>query len=175
MMVLFNFVIAILSSTYAFYEQTKLGLYYNVLNSQFSEMQWDEHYGGLVCVKPPLPSCLLLLPLVPFYACLSGTTLRKFNTFVCFLMFIPNSVIHLAIFIAINLLSIPPAYLSLTTHFLKRICHSHSGSGLFKSIANLLVYVTCAPVIYCLAVPIDTVTFFVNMYVSDFVFEEKEV
>jgi hypothetical protein len=44
-----NFVIAILSSTFKNYEGIKIGLYYNVLIEVFAKMGWDDTYGCLVC------------------------------------------------------------------------------------------------------------------------------
>jgi hypothetical protein len=44
-----NFVIAILSSTFKNYEGIKIGLYYNVLIELFAKMSWDDTYGCLVC------------------------------------------------------------------------------------------------------------------------------
>ena len=175
MILLFNFVIAILSSTFAFFEKTKLGLYYNVLNSLFAEMEWDDHYGALICVKPPLPTSILLIPLLPFYMLLTDKSLRNFNTFVCFLLFIPNSVMHLVVFVLINTVSIPFVYVSLTFSLLRRIFTSHSASNFFKSIAALLVYLVTAPCIYAVSLPIDAVTFLLNMYLSDMLFEERDI
>ena len=41
MVLLLNLIIAILSSTYAYYEDKKLGLYYEVLVGKFSVMEFD--------------------------------------------------------------------------------------------------------------------------------------
>ena len=49
-MVLFlNFVIAIMSSTFAYYETKQLGLYYEVLISNFPSMEYDSKYGAIAC------------------------------------------------------------------------------------------------------------------------------
>ena len=49
-MVLFlNFVIAILSATFAFYENKQLGLYYEVIVGLFPSMEYDDRYGAVVC------------------------------------------------------------------------------------------------------------------------------
>ena len=49
-MVLFlNFVIAILSSTFAFYDNKQLGLYYEVIVALFPAMEYDEKFGAVVC------------------------------------------------------------------------------------------------------------------------------
>ena len=60
MVLLLNLVIAILSSTYAYYEDKKLGLFYEVLVAKFSVMEYDDNYGVVACDQPPLN--LMILP-----------------------------------------------------------------------------------------------------------------
>ena len=55
-----NFVIAILSSTFAYYEDKQVGLYYEVLVALFPAMEYDERYGAVVCAQPPFN--LMILP-----------------------------------------------------------------------------------------------------------------
>lgn len=55
-----NFVIAILSSTFAYYEDKRVGLYYEVLVALFPKMDYDEDYGAAVCAQ--LPFVVLILP-----------------------------------------------------------------------------------------------------------------
>ena len=47
LILMFNFVIAILSSTFAKYEAMKIGLYYNVIVRMFASLQWDDCNGVL--------------------------------------------------------------------------------------------------------------------------------
>jgi hypothetical protein len=54
-----NFVIAILSSTFKNYEDIKIGLYYNVLIEMFAKLSWDDKYGCLVCAQQPLNIVLM--------------------------------------------------------------------------------------------------------------------
>lgn len=61
MVLLLNLIIAILSSTYSFFEDKKIGLYYEVLVSKFSVMEFDERYGAAACAQPPLN--LMIFPL----------------------------------------------------------------------------------------------------------------
>mmetsp|Transcript_27175 Transcript_27175/g.41348 ORF Transcript_27175/g.41348 Transcript_27175/m.41348 type:complete len:138 (-) Transcript_27175:1023-1436(-) len=44
-----NFVIAILSSTFAYYEDKRLGLYYEVIVAMFPSLDYDERYGAVAC------------------------------------------------------------------------------------------------------------------------------
>lgn len=49
LVLLLNYVIAILSSTYAAYEDKKLGLYYEVIVASFPAMEYDDRYGAIAC------------------------------------------------------------------------------------------------------------------------------
>ena len=49
MVLLLNFVIAVLSATQAKFEDKQLGLYYEVIVAKFPAMEWDELYGAVVC------------------------------------------------------------------------------------------------------------------------------
>jgi hypothetical protein len=53
LVLMFNFVIAILGNTYSSYSELSLGLFNNNLNSMFDEMEWDEEYGALMTTKLP--------------------------------------------------------------------------------------------------------------------------
>lgn len=49
MVLLLNFVIAILSATQSKFQDKQLGLYYEVIVAKFPSMEWDEKYGAAVC------------------------------------------------------------------------------------------------------------------------------
>ena len=71
MVLLLNLIIAILSSTYALFEDKKLGLYYEVLVGKFNTMEYDEKFGAAACAQPPLN--LMIFPfwwltLLPFWS-----------------------------------------------------------------------------------------------------------
>jgi len=73
-----NFVIAILSSTYAHYEDKKLGLYYEVIVAQFPAMEFDDKFGFIPCAQPPLNLMIApfeLLTIFPF----SDEFLKSYN------------------------------------------------------------------------------------------------
>jgi len=54
-----NFVVAILSQTFAYYEDKQVGLYYEVLVAFFPRMEYDDLYGAVVCAQPPLNVMIL--------------------------------------------------------------------------------------------------------------------
>lgn len=91
MVLLLNLVIAILSSTFAFYEDKKLGLYYEVLVGKFPSMEYDVNYGAAVCAQPPFN--LMILPfwwitLLPWTESLKKY-LYHYNLFLCHLLYLP--------------------------------------------------------------------------------------
>ena len=55
-----NFVIAILTSTFEYYDNKQLGLYYEVIVGIIPSMEYDEKYGSLICAQPPFN--LLIFP-----------------------------------------------------------------------------------------------------------------
>lgn len=64
-----NFVIAILSSTFKNYENIQIGLYYNVLIELFAKLSWDDNFGCLVCAQQPLNLVLTCFsPLIVFFS-----------------------------------------------------------------------------------------------------------
>ena len=108
-----NLVIAILSSTYALYEDKKLGLYYEVIVAQFPAMEFDDKFGFIPCAQPPLNLMIApfeLLTIFPF----SDEFLIKYNTFLCHLIYLPVMVTVTTYFIIANVLWIPFAYIKQT-------------------------------------------------------------
>jgi hypothetical protein len=62
LILLFNFVIAILSDTFSIYNPLKQGLYFNTLNKLSRDMTWNQEFGALVCSKPPIITHAILVP-----------------------------------------------------------------------------------------------------------------
>ena len=54
MVLILNLIIAILSSIYEFFKDKRLGLYYEVLVSRFSVMEFDERFGSCALAQAPL-------------------------------------------------------------------------------------------------------------------------
>ena len=110
-MVLFlNFVIAILSSTFAFYENKKLGLYNEVIIGLFPNMEYDDRYGATVCSQPPLNLMILPFQWVTIFP-LSDEKLKKFNHFLCHMLYAPIGITITLFFTCINTLMLPIVYL----------------------------------------------------------------
>ena len=93
---LLNYVIAVLSSTFAKYETKQLGLYYEVIVASFPSMDYDERYGSVVCATPPLN--VTIAPFQWITVFLEGDRLIKFNTFLCHLLYFPFSICLVILF-----------------------------------------------------------------------------
>jgi hypothetical protein len=61
LVLMLNFVIATLSSTYDNFEHIQSGLYYHVLIQVFPAMGWDDNYGCLACAQTPFNIMLSFL------------------------------------------------------------------------------------------------------------------
>lgn len=104
-----NFVIAILSQTYTTYEDKRLGLYYEVVISKFSTYKYDPKYGFLVCTQPP--GNALALPLSWLVLIIQHDVfIKKFNTFMSHILFLPVAAYQTIFFIVTNALFVPMAY-----------------------------------------------------------------
>ena len=60
LVLMLNFIIAILSDTYTNLGSIKNGLYYDELITAFPLQDWNEEYGMLICAQPPFN---VILPL----------------------------------------------------------------------------------------------------------------
>ena len=109
MVLLLNFVIAVLSATQAKFEDKQLGLYYEVIVAKFPAMEWDELYGAVVCAQPPMNVMIFpfwwmtLLPLPEKF-------LINFNMFLCYLLYFPISIFLTVLFTIIDMSYVFPAY-----------------------------------------------------------------
>ena len=107
-----NFIIAILSSTYAYYENKKLGLYYSTLVSKFSLMQFDEKYGAICCAPPILNLILVVLWPISFIPCIRNNEeiLIKYNYLLCYILYLPIAITFTVFFMVIDACLVPLAY-----------------------------------------------------------------
>ena len=113
LVLLLNYVIAILSSTYAAYEDKKLGLYYEVIVGSFPAMEYDDRYGAIACAQPPFNMMLLPFQWITVFP-LSDEFLIKYNQFLCHALYLLIAVVITAIFTVLNTIYVPIAYVSHT-------------------------------------------------------------
>ena len=103
---LINLLIAILSSTYALYEQHGVSLYVNGILQMRPAAEYNSRYGALVSTFPPWN--VFLLPFIPFYLLKKDT--KKLNRFAFHLTYLPILLISFMLFAAAHIIIIPFAY-----------------------------------------------------------------
>ena len=112
LVLMLNFVIAILSDTYSSLSNLKEGLYYNELIKKFPANDWDPKYGCLACASSPFN--ILLLFFIPYMLYIEGdeAALVRVNEIACYIVYVPLAVAVSAIFFVINTILVPIAYVS---------------------------------------------------------------
>mmetsp|Transcript_564 Transcript_564/g.915 ORF Transcript_564/g.915 Transcript_564/m.915 type:complete len:236 (+) Transcript_564:879-1586(+) len=109
--VLLNFVIAIQADTYSKFTNESLGIYYDGIIARIPIYEDDSRYGGLIVVTPPFNALSIFM--IPFYLLVKNDkTLKWGNDLFTRVMFAPLALIFTALFMAVNLLLLPFAYLS---------------------------------------------------------------
>ena len=103
---LINLLIAILSSTYAYYETQGVSLYVAGILQMRSAAEYDNRYGALVSSFPPWN--VVLLPVIPAYMLMKDT--KKLNKVIFHITFLPVLLISFGLFILLNLVLVPFAY-----------------------------------------------------------------
>jgi len=117
-----NFVVAILADTFAKYDNIQLGLYYNVLNNKFPSYEWHPHYGALVCSKIPTPTFILTVPFLPLFVLITSEEyLSILNTFVYQVLYLPLSIVMQTFFFLFNCTIIPIAFIVNSLRLIKKV------------------------------------------------------
>lgn len=167
-MVLFlNFVIAILSSTFAYYENKQLGLYYEVIIALFPSMEYDEKYGAVVCAQPPFNLMILPFWWVTVFP-LNDSFLRSYNTFLCHLLYLPVGLVITTCFTLGNLILMPLAYFKHILSLINTLTDSDETmdelSEKIRRVLTIIYFIVLGPIILTLSIPINFIVFFCNLY-----------
>ena len=122
-------IIAILSTTYEFFEDKKTGLFYEIIVGKFPTMEYDDRYGASACATPPLNIMIFPLQWVVIFPCWPDNWLRNYNWFLCLLVYLPLSVILTAIFLVICTICVPFSYLITCARLIARAKNEKESSG----------------------------------------------
>ena len=126
--VLLNFIIAILADTYSKLANDSLGIYYDGIIARIPIYEDDDRYGGLIVGTPPFN--MLSIIMIPFYMLVKDESkLRNANDLLVKVMFAPIALCILALFMVLNLVYLPFAYLTAIYKKIKLIrqkSHVHS-------------------------------------------------
>ena len=105
-----NLVIAILSNTYNRNNALYNALYLNVLVDKFPLYEWDDSYGVIACAKNPFNAFLLFMVPIIYLCEKLGCPLKNVNIWFTRVIYIPTALIIIAMFIVLNTLTLPVAY-----------------------------------------------------------------
>lgn len=111
MILMLNLVIAILSETYARLAPQRLGLFYDGLIASMPGYQFDKRFGILILIPPPM-NVFIIIPTLVFLCFLNNDKmLRAFNKVFVHIGFTPFAILYTIIFVLLNAILIPFAYL----------------------------------------------------------------
>lgn len=163
---LLNFVIAILGTTFGYFNDIKTGLYYNTLSKLTALNMWDDHYGVIFSLRLPLLTWVLLFPLIPFFFILNGDTLRVFNNFVFNLVFLPHYLFSIFLFAFLNLVYLPIGYFSFTVHLFGQSMRQRFRKQTFIALINMVVFLVVGPFFLIFSLLTNLIDFVHSLFVS---------
>lgn len=123
LLILLNFVIAMMADTYSLMTSVRKGLYnYNIIHAA-PAYKLDKYYGGLILMMPPF--CMITFILLPVYVFRKDRQhLAAFNKKVYQAAYFFIALVIGLVFFAVNLLLMPFAYLKTCWHKLNLVRHS---------------------------------------------------
>ena len=108
-LLLMNYVVAIMTDRYAALQESRLGLFYDGLISSMAEYKYDSHYGFLIANF--LPFNVFNLLLAPLFIVMGrDQSLKKLNRWLMVIGYSPLAIIVTSVFFALNVLLLPFAY-----------------------------------------------------------------
>lgn len=168
MIVMLNFVIAILSSIYSEYENKSIGLYYMIIIELLPSMEFDENYGAIPCATMPLEFLL-----IPFYWLVlfcgsknnDKTGLKIFNNVICHFLYFPLAIIQTVIFTTINTILVPLVYI---IHFFRLVKHACTANRKLKRNERLPMnayeFLFNGLIVLVTSIFTDPIRYFKNLY-----------
>lgn len=120
-----NFVIAIQADTYSKLKAESLGIYYDGIIARIPIYEDDPRYGGLIVGTPPFNVFAILM--IPFYVLVKDEQkLIRVNDIFTKAMFAPIAIMITALFMAINLVLLPFAYVAAIIKKVKLLADKNS-------------------------------------------------
>ena len=130
-------------------------------------MEFDLHYGAVVCAQPPFNLMILPFQWVTFLP-LSDEFLLQYNHFLCLLLYFPIACVLTSYFTIYNTLYIPFAWIKHTITLVSTLTSGNETmdewSERFIRLQTIILFLIFGPVFLTLAIPIDSFVFFYNLY-----------
>lgn len=166
LILLLNLIIAILSTTYAFFEDKMTGLYYEVIVNKFATMEYDSKYGAAACATSPLNLMIFPLQWILIFDWFSDEFLISYNNFLCYLLYFPLSILFTAVFAAVDIVFVPFSYLLMSFRLLMRSFQEkeEKDKNSFHYEITFLKFLIFGPIILALSIPVDCFVFYYNLY-----------
>ena len=154
LILLLNLLIAILSTTYSYYETRGRGLYLQEILNIWEDVQYGGNRGFLVVRT--FPFHVLSLIFIPFFCCCKSNKKRRaFDNFLQNLQFIPTIMVHLIVVTILSAFLLVFAYIKLVFHSVLAINRYRGRQRCLRAfmlVANIL-----------LGVPLLAIRLFIDM------------
>ena len=126
-------------------------------------MEWDDHYGALLCAKPPLN--LIALPFFPIFYCVKDKViLYYYNRFVCYILYSPIAILVTALFTILNVVLTPIAFIWGLVNLIVLFFQSKSCKSMCLNFGLLLKYIVLTPLLLLISLPFNIFVFFINLF-----------
>jgi hypothetical protein len=163
-LLLLNYVIAIMTDRYADLQESRLGLFYDGLVGSMVEYKYDSTYGFLILNF--LPFNLVNLLIAPIFIFTKNVLLLKqLNQWLTVIGYLPIGLIVTVIFFVANTLMLPFAYV---IGFLKKVQLILTGKSSGHYVLDLVYFVALGWLSLTLNVLIDTVFFMAHLFSKNF-------
>ena len=162
LVIMLNFIIAILASTFERYESNSHGYYYQMILSIIPSMEYHESYGAIVCATQPL-DLILLLTYIPIFV-IPHDKQPIFNTLVSTLLYLPIALCQVVFFTAVNTLIFPIVFFSHTGKILWSIPFQDTPVLQINTVAQALDFFVCGSMYLWALAFIDPLKFMLNLF-----------
>jgi len=161
-LLLTNYVVAIMTDRYASLEQSRLGLFYDGIVESISEYKYDSRYGFLISNVIPFNIFSLLLAPI-FFVVKNEDTLRKINLTLMRFAYLPIAIIATVIFFFMNVAMVPFAWM---VALLKKFHLLLTGVTGRSSVFDLIGFVSFGWLIMAASAVLDTAFFLAHLFSS---------
>mmetsp|Transcript_27176 Transcript_27176/g.41354 ORF Transcript_27176/g.41354 Transcript_27176/m.41354 type:complete len:422 (-) Transcript_27176:42-1307(-) len=164
MILMLNFVIAILSQTFGDFEPRKLGLYYEILLNEFPYLEFDDRFGSVLLGVEPL-NIIPALFCWPLFIMDDPDWQTSYNKFVSHLIFFPLAIMQTLVFTLLNTFILTPfAYV---LHFLSMLSQVAAAEGSLmkiRSLASAIEFVLNGLIFLAISLVTDPLKLITNIY-----------
>ena len=160
MIMLLNFLIAILSNTYANLNDVQIGLYLRKVLFLRQRGGYDSHYSAIIYAVPPLNIiAFVLLPFITYWRS------RRFNRMLLFIMYVPVGTTAFWLFTLSHLVMLPVTYIILLLNkaWNVPIKPIFGAKDFFLRVLDLTFFIFCGPFLLLFWVSLDFINYWFKL------------